>query len=144
MTDTTTLPARPATAGARTRIAVLLAAVAAVLVNAVIAAVAASAVPAGSTQIGLIVAEYAPFTVVGVLAGTVGWSMIRAKARRPYATLRKVVPGVLVASFVPDFLILATGASLLNSFALVLMHLVVAAVTLPTLARVLPVSRDQA
>lgn len=139
MTDTTTLPARLSAVSVRTRIGVLLAVVAAVLVNAVIAAIATSLVPVGSTQIGLIVAEYAPFTVVGVLAGTAGWSMIRTRARRPHSTLRKVVPGVLATSFVPDFLILAAGASVLNSVALVLMHVVVASVTVPMLARVLPV-----
>ncbi|MCX2947004.1 DUF6069 family protein [Lentzea sp. NEAU-D7] len=114
------------------------AAVVSIAVNALIALVAGKFIPAGVERMGLALAEYAPATVIGVLLGTLGWYLVRRSARDPRRVLRVLVPVVVVLSWIPDFGILAGGASVVNSVALVAMHTVVAAATVPVLARVLP------
>lgn len=49
-----------------------------------------------------------------------------------------LVPVVVVLSWIPDLGILAGGATVVNSLALILMHTVVAAATVPVLLRVMP------
>ncbi|MEV6716603.1 DUF6069 family protein [Lentzea sp. NPDC051208] len=113
-------------------------AVVSIAVNALIAFVAGRFVPAGTERMGLALAEYAPATVIGVLLGTLGWYLVRRFARDPRRVLRVLVPVVVVLSWIPDLGILAGGASVVNSVALIAMHTVVAAATVPVLARVLP------
>jgi hypothetical protein len=146
MTDTSNLPSRtrqPAIAG-RASIGVALAALASVAANSVIAALASAALPDGGFRKGLELREYLPLTVVGILLGTLVWYLVRRSARNPRAVLRVLVPVAVVVSFVPDFGILAAGATLLNSLALIAMHVVVAVITVPTLARVLPLPQQSA
>ena len=47
-------------------------------------------------------ASYTSLTVIGMLAGTAGWAVVRAKAADPRRMLGRLVPGVLVISLVPD------------------------------------------
>jgi len=49
-------------------------------------------------------AAYSFLTVVGVVAGLVGWLLIRRTARAA-TTLRWLVPTVLVVSLVPDLMV---------------------------------------
>jgi hypothetical protein len=88
-------------------------------------------------------AVYAPFSVVGVVAAFVGWSIIRRRTSRPAAVLRMLVPVLAVLSFVPDAVLLATGfipgASLTAVLALAIMHVVVVAVAVPLCMRLAPV-----
>ncbi len=147
MTETSDFQSRTqqsTTASGRAAIGVTLAALASVALNSVIAALADAALPAGGVRMGLQLREYAPLTVVGILLGTLAWYVVRRTARNPRAVLRVLVPVAVVVSLVPDFGILSAGATLLNSLALIAMHLVVAAITVPTLARVLPLPRDHA
>jgi hypothetical protein len=116
------------------------AAVVSIVVNALIALVAGKFVPAGVERMGLALAEYAPATVIGILLGTLGWYLVRRFARAPRRVLRFLVPVVVALSWVPDLGILAAGAAVVNSLALMAMHVVVAAATVPVLSRVLPVS----
>lgn len=109
-----------------------------IAVNALIALVAGNFVPAGTERMGLAFAEYAPATVIGVLLGTLGWYLVRRSARDPRRVLRVLVPVVVVLSWIPDLGILAGGAAVANSVALIVMHTVVAAATVPVLSRVLP------
>jgi uncharacterized protein DUF6069 len=125
----------------RTAIGLTLAALASVALNFLIAALALAALPDEGFRKGLDLREYAPLTVAGILLGALAWQLVRRRARDPRAVLRILVPVAVVVSFVPDFGILAAGATLLNSLALVAMHLVVAAITVPVLARVLPLPR---
>ena len=142
MTSDSHTHARPASVeSGRAAIGLTLAALASVALNSVIAALALAALPDEGFRKGLDLREYAPLTVAGILLGTLGWHLVRRKARDPRAVLRILVPVVVVVSFVPDFGILAAGATMLNSLALVAMHLVVAGITVPTLARVLPLPR---
>ncbi len=92
---------------------------------------------------GLTLKEYAPLTVVGILLGTLAWYLVRRSARDPRAVLRVLVPAAVLVSLVPDFGILAAGVHLLNSLALVTMHLVVAAITVPVLVKVLPLPHSR-
>ncbi|GLY50442.1 hypothetical protein Lesp01_40980 [Lentzea sp. NBRC 102530] len=114
------------------------AAVASIVVNALIALVAGKFVPEGTERVGLAIAEYGPATVLGILLGTLGWYLVRRFAGNPRRVLRVLVPVVVVVSWIPDLGILAGGASPVNSLALILMHAVVAAATVPVLNRVLP------
>jgi len=143
MTDTSDFQSRtrqPAVANDRAVIGVILASLASIALNSLIAALASAALPTGGVRMGLALREYAPLTVAGILIGTLVWYTVRRRARNPRAVLRVLVPVAVVVSFVPDFGILAAGATPLNSLALIAMHVVVAAVTVPTLARVLPLS----
>jgi hypothetical protein len=137
----TSLPARSAglvpTTG-EVVIGFLGAAVISVVVNALIALLAGMAVPGGVERVGLAPAEYAPATVIGIALGTLGWYLVRRFARNPRRVLRVLVPVVVVLSWIPDLGILAGGASVVNSLALIAMHVVVAAATVPVLSRILP------
>ena len=121
--------------------ALLAAAVVATFVNALIA-LAASAIETGGTAVGLQIVQFGPATVVGVLLGTAGWTLVRRFAARPRAVLRVLVPVVVVLTWGADLFLLATGAGVVNVLALVLMHVVVATATVLALGRVLPV-RDR-
>ncbi|WP_425554241.1 DUF6069 family protein [Kribbella yunnanensis] len=87
-------------------------------------------------------------TVAGVAAGFGGWVVVARRAKRPDAALQIIVPGVLLLSMIPDWFLLTTGflpnSSGIGVTALVLMHVVVAAVAVPVYARVHPVSPDRA
>ncbi|MFD5827131.1 DUF6069 family protein [Lentzea sp. NPDC060358] len=137
----TSLPARSSVLAPSTGevvVGLLGAAVVSIAVNALIALVAGKIIPAGADRKGLALAEYAPATVIGILLGTLGWYLVRRFVADPRRVLRVLVPVVVVLSWIPDLGIMAGGATLVNSLALILMHLVVAAATVPTLSRVLP------
>lgn len=112
----------------------LAAAVAAVIVNALIANLAVAA-GAPSDYGPLTLPAYALFTVLGIAAGWWGWTWVRRRAADPRRTLSILVPVVLVASFVPDVLLLVfrfiPGTTVPAVLALMAMHLVVAAVAVP-------------
>ncbi|HEX7308189.1 DUF6069 family protein [Lentzea sp.] len=114
------------------------AAVVSIAVNSLIALVAGKLIPADADRKGLALVEYAPATVIGILLGTLGWYLVRRFAGDPRRVLRVLVPVVVVLSWIPDLGILAGGATLVNSIALILMHAVVAGATVPVLSRVLP------
>ncbi|HEX6342572.1 DUF6069 family protein [Umezawaea sp.] len=143
-TDTTPRPLRPAFDAGTVVGGVVLAALASVAVNSVIATIASSALPPGGTRMGLELQEYASLTVVGILLGALAWFLVRRHADNPRAVLRYLVPAAVLLSLVPDFGILMTGVPLLNALALVAMHLAVAAITVPTLAKVLPLPLAEA
>ncbi|KOV78070.1 DUF6069 family protein [Nocardia sp. NRRL S-836] len=143
----TSLPARSAglapTAG-EVVVGLLGAAVISVAVNALIALVAGKFIPSDVERKGLALVEYAPATVIGILLGTLGWYLVRRFADNPRRVLRVLVPVVLVLSWIPDLGILAAGASVVNSLALIAMHIVVAAATVPALSRILPLDARSA
>ena len=139
MTSSLATPRQSTTAG-RTALGLLAAAVVAALGNALIALLVTTLAP-GGVEKGLQFPEYATLTVAGVLLATAGWTLVRRFAGRPRAVLRVLVPVVLVLSLVPDLALLAGGTSVANVVGLMLMHVVVAAVLVPVLARVLPLPR---
>lgn len=106
----------------------------AIAVNAAVAAVAlASGATAGYGP--LTFPAYALFTVLGIAAGWAGWVLVHRRARDPRRLLLVLVPTITVLSFVPDILLLALGfipgTTVAAVIALMLMHLVVVAVSIP-------------
>ncbi len=111
--------------------------VGAVVAVAVVALVA-RAVGAPSTFPQLRPGTYIPLAVLGVVAGAVGWEIVIHRARDSRRTLSRLVPAVLILSFVPDVLLGVSGSPWGGVAALMVMHLAVAAVALPTYNRLLP------
>ncbi|MBB5158895.1 DUF6069 family protein [Saccharopolyspora phatthalungensis] len=89
---------------------------------------------------GLEPVVYLPSTVFGVIAGAIGWAVIRRRAKHPEPLLRRLVPIVVGVSFIPD-LVLYFVASMpfIPVLALMVMHIVIAAISVPVYQRVLPV-----
>lgn len=128
------------TSTVRVAIGVLAAAVVSIAVNTGVALGALALDPTG-TRMGLDLIAYGPLTVIGVLAGTIGWAAVRRYAAHARSVLRVLVPVVVVLSFIPDIGLFASGnADAVNVGGLLVMHLVVAAVTVATVSRVLPLA----
>ena len=123
------------------------AAIISVVANTLVA-FAAIAVGASSAFAPLTFAVYAPFTVVGLIAGYIGWRLVRGHSRFPRRTLSILVPVVLVLSFIPDTFAMIVGfipAGSVTAYAgLMLMHVVVVAVGVPAFARLAPAFRARA
>ncbi|MFI7404281.1 DUF6069 family protein [Streptomyces sp. NPDC049541] len=83
--------------------------------------------------------SYIFLTAVGVVAGAVGWAIVRKVAKEPEALVRWLVPTLVVVSFVPDFLLFGAGGAI-GVGALLLMHVVVAAAAVFTYRKVMPLS----
>lgn len=126
----------------RTATLLLAAAAVAGVANAVIA-VAALAAGASASYSPLMPPVYLAFTVFGVLAGYLGWRIVRRVSAHPARVLKVLVPAVLVLSWVPDVILAVVqfipGTTLTGALALALMHAVVVAVSVPVYARIAPV-----
>ncbi|UUU29315.1 DUF6069 family protein [Streptomyces sp. CA-210063] len=107
------------------------------LVNALIA-VLAHALGAPEDFDPLEPPSYAFLTALGVLAGAVGWALIRRFDRNPERLLRRLVPSVVVVSFVPDFFLFDEG-EVIGVVALLVMHVAVAVIAVQAYRRVMPV-----
>lgn len=135
----TTVPAERTATRSRTRTILTLSAavVVAIAANAVVAAVAVTT-GAPATYGPLTLPAYGLFTALGVIAGWIGWTLVQRKAHDPRRTLSILVPAVTVVSFVPDVLLLVLGfipgTTTGAVIALMVMHLVVVAVAVPTYA----------
>lgn len=101
-------------------------------------ALATKSLDSNGTRIGLMPVAYGPLTALGVIAGTVGWAVVRRRTTRPRAVLRVLVPAVVAVSLVPGGILLAVGDSPGNVGGLWVMHLVVAVLTVAMAGRVLP------
>ena len=136
----------PAVAGTRRLTVIVLAAgsLVAIAANTVIA-FSALAAGASATFSPLLPPVYGVFSVLGVVAAYFGWNIVRRRAKNPAATLRVLVPLLVVLSYVPDVILLVTGfipgSSLTAVVALALMHLVVVGVAVPVAQRLSPVGR---
>lgn len=140
--NSTEVQARTAAAPTTTTrviIGVVVAIVISLIICTVIALIASALTPHG-TRTGLELVSYGPLATVGIIAGTVGWAIIRRSARRPRAILRVLVPVVAVLSLIPDLLLLFAGNTVINVISLMIMHLLVATTIALTLIRVLPVA----
>ena len=147
MTTTTVPTAQPAprTTTSKVLLAGLVATFAAIIGNTVVAQVALAAGASEEFQ-PLTAGAYGFLTVIGVIAGLVGWLLIRRTANAA-ATLRWLVPTVLVLSLIPDVLLGFSdraGVSWGAVIALMVMHVVVTVAAVSTFSRLLPVSRTDA
>jgi hypothetical protein len=97
-------------------------------------------IPADFQQLTLPV--YGFLTVVGAIAGAVGWHLVATRSRNASGTLRVLVPTVLVLSLLPDLLLLVSGSqpgtTTAGVVALMLMHFGVAAAAVPAYRRFIP------
>jgi hypothetical protein len=91
------------------------------------------------------VGSFAGLTVIGVLAGAIGWVIIRRRSGAPRRVLTRLVPAVIVVSLIPDLIL---GAAKLYAHttwggvaALMLMHLAVAACAVTAYWFLLPLPR---
>ncbi|MBC8991449.1 hypothetical protein H9X95_14940 [Micromonospora chalcea] len=85
---------------------------------------------------------YGFLTVVGALAGAVGWRLIVNRSRSATRLLTWLIPAVLALSMIPDVMLLITqsqpGTTTAGAVALMLMHLGVAAAAVPAYQRFMP------
>ena len=144
---TTTAPAASTsrTTTSKILLAGLIGVVAALVGNTIVAQVALAAGASEEFQ-PLTIGAYGFFTVVGVIAGLVGWLLVRRTANAA-ATLRWLVPTVLVLSLVPDIMVGFSdraGVSWGAVAALMVMHVVVTVAAVATFSRLLPVARATA
>lgn len=151
MSTTLSAGARPASRiGASPRRTVLLTAAGVAVAGAATSIVAFTVISLGAADgfAPLRPAIYLPFVAIGVIASIVGWRLIRSRAANPAAVLRVLVPAVLLASFIPDVVLIVTGfitgTTLVGGLALSTMHLIVAAVAVPLAQRLAPVGAARA
>ncbi len=142
-TATLAATAPPATAAPRLGLLKAFGAAAAgsVVVNWLISAVARGPLGASDDLQGLTPPAFVSLTVIGVLAGAIGWRLITRRSTRPAALLRRLVPVVLILSFIPDVLLLASGApgaDLAGVLALMAMHVAIVAIAVPLFRRFMP------
>lgn len=132
-----TTAASPSTSTGRgVALSVLVAFVAAGVVNSVIAFVARALGVDPTVVTGLQVPAYLSLTLLGALLGAIGWVIVRGRAADPAAVLRWLVPAAVVVSWIPDLLLgLQAGWGVLW---LVLMHPVVATAGVLAYRRFLP------
>ncbi|TDV48662.1 DUF6069 family protein [Actinophytocola oryzae] len=124
--------------------AVGIAAVAAVVVNLGIGSLARQITSVGDFG-PLNPAAFLPLTLLGVVAGAAGWAAVRRNAKRPASLLRRLVPSVVLASFVPDIaLYFVASVGVTPILVLMVMHLAVAVISVPVFSLVLPVVDEAA
>ena len=135
----TTAPVRETST--KTVVVAAITAIAAALIGNTLVAQLALAAGASEDFQPLTVGAYGFLTIVGVVAGLIGWLLVR-RTRNASATLRWLVPTVLVLSLVPDVLLGFSdrpGVSWGAVLALMLMHVVVTVVAVATFSRLMPV-----
>lgn len=132
------------------------AAIAALLVPIVVGSLACAAIAAVVGAIATIPSEFSPLTpgayltltTIGIIAGMIGWEIVRRRAANPAAVLRVLVPVVVLLSLVPDVMLgvseSSPGTTWPGVIGLMLMHLAVAAVAVASFAKFLPLAhRDR-
>ncbi len=141
MTSTLTRDARTVS-WTSTAVAAAIGAAGGLVINSVIALLARTFfdIPAEFQQLTLPV--YGFLTVVGAIAGAVGWHLVVARSPNASGVLRVLVPTVLVLSLIPDVVLLVSGSqpgtTTAGVVALMLMHLGVAAAAVPAYRRFIP------
>lgn len=123
--------------------------VASLIVELIIAAIAHGAGASSDFQ-PLTFAGLLPPTVLGLLIAVVVWELVRRRAGDPVAVMRRLVPIVVVLSWVPDVVLGTTHREASRVVAhttwgevatLMVMHLFVAAIGLGLFSRLLPLRR---
>lgn len=135
MTTITTLDYQARTA---IMLSAVIAAVAAGIVNALIAL---GAIALGAEAVGgLQPIAYIAFTIIAAIAGAAGWHIINRRAHRPAKVMRWLVPAFLLVSFIPD---IAVGIAMgwLVAGALGLMHVATITIAVLTYRRLMPLRR---
>ncbi len=118
--------------------------VVAAVVNSVIAAVARSAFDVSDDFQPLTPGPIVMWSILGALIGAAGWRLFVNRSAGSRALLNKLVPTVVVLSFIPDVALLATdampGTTTAAVLTLMLMHLVTAVIVVTAYRRSMPTS----
>ncbi len=119
-----------------------IAGVLAAVVNVAIAAVARNAFDVSDDFQPLTPGPIVMWTILGAIIGAAGWRLFVNKSDGSHALLRKLVPTVLVLSFIPDVALLATdalpGTSTAAVLSLMAMHVVTAVIVVTAYRRAMP------
>lgn len=102
-------------------------------------ALAALAIGAPDDFQPLMPGSYIFLTAVGMIAGAIGWAVVRKVSKNPEALIRWLAPTLVVVSCIPDFLLFGAGG-VVGVLALVLMHVVVGVIAVATFHKVMPLS----
>ncbi len=140
---TSTLPRGTRTVSWKsTAVAAAIGAAGGLVINSVIALLARTFFDIPSEFQQLTLPVYGFLTVVGAIAGAIGWHLVATRSRNASGTLRVLVPTVLVLSLIPDVLLLVSGSqpgtTTAGVVALMLMHFGVAAAAVPAYRRFIP------
>ena len=116
--------------------------IAAAVVNVAISAIARGSFDASDDFAPLTPGPIVMWTLLGAILGAAGWRLFVNRSARSRALLTKLVPTVLVLSFLPDLALLATdampGQSTAGVLALMVMHVATAAVVVTAYRRAMP------
>ena len=141
MTSTLTRPTRTVS-WKSTAVAAAIGAAGGLVINSVIATLARTLFDIPSEFQQLTLPVYGFLTVVGAIAGAIGWHLVATRSRNAAGLLRVLVPTVLVLSLIPDVMLLVTesqpGTTTAGVVALMLMHVGVAAAAVPAFRRFIP------
>ena len=141
-TAPTSAPTRTSTSRRPLFLAIAVAAVGSMVVNAVIAAIARGPLDVSSEFQPLTAPVFLMWTLIGTVVGALVWRAIVRRSAHPARLLRWLVPVVVLVSLVPDLLVYVDGSMAGTSgtavWALVAMHLATAAVSVPTFQRFMP------
>lgn len=122
-------------------VAIVATVVAGVLASTVIAAIAHGA-GVSHAFLPLHFATYTVLIVFAAIGGAVGWQLVRNRATNPSRLLARLVPIVLLLSFIPDVLIGFTKAETATTWgavvALMTMHIFVATAAVASYVYFLP------
>ncbi len=118
--------------------------VVAAVVNLAISAFARGPLDASDDFAPLTPGPIAMWTILGALIGAAGWRLFVNRSAGSGAVLRKLVPTVLVLSFIPDVALLATdsmaGQTTAAVLSLMVMHVLTAAIAVTAYRRAMPTS----
>ncbi len=114
----------------------------AAIVNVAVSAIARGPFDASDDFVPLTPGPIVMWTILGAVIGALGWRLIVTKKVDSHALLTKLVPTVLVLSFLPDLALLATdtmpGQSTAGVLALMVMHVLTAAIVVTGYRRSMP------
>lgn len=115
--------------------------------NLAISAIARGVLGADDEFVPLTPGPIVMWTMVGAIVGAVGWRLVVNRSTRSRALLSRLVPAVLLLSFVPDALLLASdstpGQTTSGVVALMVMHVVTAAIAVTAYNRTMPVGGER-
>ena len=114
----------------------------AAIVNVAVSAIARGPFDASDTFVPLTPGPIVMWTIVGAVIGALGWRLIVTQKANSRALLAKLVPTVLVLSFLPDLALLATdtmpGQTTSGVLALMVMHVLTAVIAVTAYRKAMP------
>ncbi len=114
----------------------------AAIVNVAVSAIARGPFDASDDFVPLTPGPIVLWTIVGAIIGALGWRLIVTKKANSRALLAKLVPTVLVLSFLPDLALLATdtmpGQTTAGVLALMVMHVLTAVIVVTGFRKAMP------